>query len=174
MGSGMNSLLLRFAVSLVRGWTRAYTWRMPSDLGEFRCAEIESDLWELQQDLDRGRGLSPAAQVLGRFFMGLPDDVFWRVEQAFDGHDRRRRRTVALTTAVTCVLVVLWVLPGWLSRPAPRSRTRLVECANSSAPPQTTAEFRTRVITCAGVFFTPGRDDEARIRRPWSARGPRP
>ena len=159
----MNSLLLRFAVILVRGWTRAYTWRMPPDLGESRCAEIESDLWELQQDPDRGRGLSPAAQVLGRFFMGLPDDVFWRVEQAVDGHDRLRRRTVALT-AGTCVLVVLWVLPSWFSRPS--GRTRLVECANSSAPPQTTAEFRTRIITCAGVFFTPGRDDEARIRRP--------
>jgi hypothetical protein len=166
MGSGMNSLLLRFAVGLVRGWTRAYTWRMPPDLGESRCAEIESDLWELQQDPDRERGLSPAAQVLGRFFMGLPDDVFWRVEQAVAGHDRLRRRIVALTAAATCVLVVLWVIPGWLSRPAPRGRTRLVECANSSAPPQTTAEFRTRIITCAGVFFTPGRDDEARIRRP--------
>jgi hypothetical protein len=166
MGSCVNSLLLRLAVSLVRGWTRAYTWRMPAGLGESRCAEIESDLWELQQDPDRGRGLSPAGQVIGRFFMGLPDDVFWRVEQAVDGNDRLRRRTVALTAAATCVLVVLWVLPGWLSRPAPSGRTRLVECANSSAPPQTTAEFRTRVITCAGVFFTPGRDDEARIRRP--------
>jgi hypothetical protein len=94
MGSCVNSLLLRLAVSLVRGWTRAYTWRMPAELGES------------------------------------------------------------------------WVLPGWFSRPAPSGRTRLVECANSSAPPQTTAEFRTRVITCAGLFFTPGRDDEARIRRP--------
>jgi hypothetical protein len=164
MGSGMNSLLLRFAVSLVRGWTRAYTWRMPPDLGESRCAEIESDLWELLQDPDRGLGLSPAAQVLGRFFMGLPDDVFWRVEQAVDCNDQLRRRTISLAAA--CVLVALWVLPGWFSRPAPPGRTRLVECANSSDPPQTTAEFRTRIITCAGVFFTPVRDDEARIRRP--------
>jgi hypothetical protein len=161
----MNSLLLRLVVSLVRGWTRAYTWRMPAGLGESRCAEIESDLWEFQQDPDRGRGLSSAAQVLGRFFMGVPDDLFWRVEQAVDCNDRLRRRTIALAAAA-CVLVALWVLPGWFSRSAPSAGTRLVECANDSDPPQTTAEFRTRVLTCAGVFFTPGRDDEARIRRP--------
>ena len=60
MCSCMNSLLLRFAVSLVRGWTRAYTWRMPPGLRPVpRCAEVESDLWELQQDPDRDRGLSP-------------------------------------------------------------------------------------------------------------------
>src|SRR5438094_8714239 len=49
-GPGMMSRLLRLAIAFVRKWTRVYTARMSPELREARRAEIESDLWEVQQD----------------------------------------------------------------------------------------------------------------------------
>ena len=41
---------MTIAVTVGRTWTRAYTWGTPSVWAEQRRAEIESDLWEQQQD----------------------------------------------------------------------------------------------------------------------------
>ena len=53
---------MTLAVAAVRTWTRAYTWGTPSVWAEQRRAEIESDLWEQQQD-PNARSLAPAARA---------------------------------------------------------------------------------------------------------------
>ena len=53
---------MTLAVAVVRTWTRAYTWGAPSAWAEQRRAEIESDLWEQQQDPNGARGLAPAVR----------------------------------------------------------------------------------------------------------------
>ena len=151
----MKSRLLRLAIGLVRGWSRVYTWRMPSGLAESRRAEIESDLWELRHDPDGARGLNPAVHVIGRLLGGVPDDLAWRVERAGDGDDLVLRRTVAVTAAAAVLFVAFWILPAWMGHREPTGRTRVIECANASTPPETTPEFRMRVINCAGAFFGP-------------------
>ena len=78
----MSAALLRFAVALVRGWTRLYTWRMPPALRDDRRAEIESDLWEFQHDDDANAGLRAAAHLMARLLTGVPDDLGWSVDQA--------------------------------------------------------------------------------------------
>ncbi len=65
-GAGMTAPLFALAVAVLRAWTHVYTWRLDPVLRERRRAEIESDLWEFQQDPAGNRGLSPALQVLAR------------------------------------------------------------------------------------------------------------
>jgi hypothetical protein len=151
----MKSRLLRLAIGFVRGWSRVYTWGMPSGPAESRRAEIESDLWELQHDADGTCGLNPTVQMIGRLLGGVPDDLAWRIERAGDGEDLVLRRTLAMTAAAAALLVAFWILPVWMGRMGPTGRTRVLECANESRPPESTPELRTRVITCAGVFFGP-------------------
>jgi hypothetical protein len=151
----MNSRLLRLALGLVRGWSRAYTWRMPSGLAASRRAGIESDLWDFQHDPDCARGLNPAMHVIGRLLCGVPDDLAWRVERAGDGDDIVLRRAVAVTAVAAALFAAFWILPAWMRQGEPTDRTRVVECADESTPPETTPEFRMRVIQCAGAFFGP-------------------
>jgi uncharacterized protein (TIGR03435 family) len=78
----MTSSSMRVAIAAVRAWTRVYTWHMPAALREGRRAEIESDLWEFQEDAAGRRGPGHAAHVLFRLVLGIPDDLCWRMEQA--------------------------------------------------------------------------------------------
>ena len=71
----MTSPLFGLAVTVVRAWTRVYTWRLDPLPRERRRAEMESDLWEFQRDRGGNRGLSPAVQVLARMVIGVPDDL---------------------------------------------------------------------------------------------------
>ena len=61
------------AIELARLWTRVYTFGLDPALRDRRRAEIESDLWESQQDADGH------AQILPRLVAGAIDDVLWRV-----------------------------------------------------------------------------------------------
>ena len=61
----MTAPLFVFAVAVLRAWTHVYTWRLDPGLRERRRAEIESDLWEFQQDPAANRGLNPTLHVLG-------------------------------------------------------------------------------------------------------------
>ena len=149
----MTAELLRLAIAVVRGWTRAYTWGMPALLAESRRAEIESDLWELQHDPDGRRGFAPAVQVFARLMAGAADDLYWRLEHAAIEDNLLLRRTCALTLAAAFVFVVLWILPGILRQPVePHGRT--AACASALMPAESTAEFRLQVINCAGAFFS--------------------
>jgi hypothetical protein len=102
---------LDFATALVRAWTRAYTWRLHPAVRDTRRAEIESDLWEFQQDPDHGT--HPAAHVLARLLIGMPDDLSWRAEYAVARRSRIRTgvRFAAWTVATVIVAVALWILP---------------------------------------------------------------
>ena len=104
----MKSRSLRLAVAIVRAWTRLYTGRLESTLREARRAEIESDLWEFQQDSTRAHR-SPAAHVLIRLLLGIPADLSWRAEHAGIGN---RPGKIAVLTATTAAFLVmaLWVV----------------------------------------------------------------
>ncbi|HLG57908.1 MAG TPA: hypothetical protein VI485_21360 [Vicinamibacterales bacterium] len=104
----MNAPLLGAATALVLGWTRLYTWRMPTDVRAARLAEIESDLWESTQDPVTRGDLHPAAHVLLRLLVGVPDDVRWRVAQA--PAVRGSLRVFALTATMAVLLGALFVL----------------------------------------------------------------
>jgi uncharacterized protein (TIGR03435 family) len=97
------------AIAVVRAWTALYTWRMPPALREERRAEIDSDLWEFQQDANGDRGLGPALQVLFRLLAGIPDDLGWRLEHSASG-DKASRNTIALAATAAGGVIFLSVL----------------------------------------------------------------
>lgn len=115
----MTSRLLRLAVDLVRAWTRLYTWRLSPEAREMRRAEIDSDLWEFQQDAARSSSVSPALHVLLRLLIGVPDDLFWRVEQADVIRKPLLRTTIALTGAAL-VLTAAWLFTTLRANELPR------------------------------------------------------
>src|SRR5215467_8094597 len=101
----MTSLLTSSAASLVRGWTRLYTSRLPANVRERRRAEVESDLWESQQPED---GCTPAValHVLARLVLGIPDDLGWWIEQALVAGILRRQTLVVTGRFVGMALVL--------------------------------------------------------------------
>jgi hypothetical protein len=103
---------VRVAATIVRAWTRAYTWGMPSMWAEQRRSEIESDLWELRTDPDPARGLSPAIQILARLVAGIGDDVSWRLERTTFDDNVFLRKAVTIVALATVVLALLWASPG--------------------------------------------------------------
>jgi hypothetical protein len=135
----MHQFSMTAAVTIVRAWTRVYTWGAPSELAEQRRADIESDLWEQQQDPNGGRGLAPAVQVLLRLFTGIADDFTWRVEHTTLQDNVVIRRAVTLA-ATTVALSVLW---GSLGAAPP-----IAAC--SGAPRKPKVE---QVVKCVGAFF---------------------
>ncbi len=135
----MQQFSMSVAVTIVRVWTRVYTWGAPSAWAEQRCADIESDLWEQQQDPDGGRGLAPAVQILVRLFTGIGDDLSWRVEHTTLQDNVLIRRAVTLAVA-TAALSVLWGSSG--------AAPRMAGC--SSAPRKPKVE---QVVQCVGAFF---------------------
>jgi hypothetical protein len=149
----MRSPLLAAAIGVARGWTRFYTWQMEPALRASRRAEIESDLWAFEHDHGSFSRLNPAVHVVIRVLGGMPDDLCWRVEHV-DFEDGALRRRMVLTAAAVLV-ATLWILPSWFGQGAPSGRTAVLDCASRSAPPQTTPEFRMRVMACAGAYFGP-------------------
>jgi uncharacterized protein (TIGR03435 family) len=108
----MTSLAVRAAAALVRGWTRLYTQRLPVAIRERRRVEIESDLWESQRDAPDGRALGTAAGILARFFLGIPDDLVWWVEQATVSEGFRHRTVVVCGRIAGSVISIgaLWAI----------------------------------------------------------------
>lgn len=105
----MSAGLLRAAVDLARVWTRIYTLGMPPWERDARRVEIESDLWEFEQDhRTRGIGLvRTAGHALARLVLGMPDDLRWRIERT---PRRQAWRTVfAASTAAAAIYSVLWL-----------------------------------------------------------------
>lgn len=99
------------APALVRAWTHAYTWGLDAAVRDRRRAEIESELWEFQQDPDRGS--HPAAHMLARLIAGIPDDLSWRADHRAV---RRRRvstgvRIAAWTVGTFIIAAALFILP---------------------------------------------------------------
>jgi hypothetical protein len=103
----MTSVLVTCVAGVIRWWTRLYTSGLPFDQQEARRAEVESDLWESQEDtsLDQRSALSTAGEMAARLVMGLPDDLRWRYEQ-----QPPRGRAVWLEMAAACALFLIVVL----------------------------------------------------------------
>jgi hypothetical protein len=135
----MHQSPMTIAVTVVRTWTRVYTWGAPSVWAEQRRAEIESDLWDQQQDPNGGRGLAPAAQILLRLFAGIADDLRWHVECTTlqDNVLIRRAVTVAATTVA---LSMLWEASG--------AAPPIAGCPGVPRKPKVE-----QVIECVGAFF---------------------
>jgi hypothetical protein len=155
MGSGVSTLLLRVAIAVARHWARAYTRSLPSVHADARRAEIESDLWELQRDAERGRVWAPSAQVVGRLVLGAADDVWWRLEQVSVADSVQLRRTVACMVALS-MMGMLWMGASLVAnRSGAGGRARVEDCAQSAASPETTADLRLQMLSCAGAYFLP-------------------
>jgi hypothetical protein len=115
-----------FAITMTRAWTRVYTWHMRPDLRERRRAEIESDLWECQQDPETYHGVSPDVQIVLRLLRGMPHDLCWRVEQADVTDTRTRVAGMAAVSATVAILIgALWMFsflrPAALPVPQPEA-----------------------------------------------------
>ncbi len=100
-------MTLDIAESVVRSWTSLYTKGLGTDLGAARRAEVESDLWE-QGHIWREHGFSGLSwQLLGRWLLGIPSDVSWRLEQIVTRKETASKaggkleRTIKLHTTVT-------------------------------------------------------------------------
>ena len=77
----MNGLLT-LVIAIVRAWVGAYTRGLPADLRAERREEIDCDLWEHHRlaEIERITPTGAAGQILFRFILGIPEDIFWRVE----------------------------------------------------------------------------------------------
>lgn len=156
MGSCVKALPLRVAVALVRTWTRAYTRGLSSMHADARLAEMESDLWELQRDADRGRVWAPSAQVFGRLVLGAADDVCWRLEQVSIADSVQLRRTVACVAAALSMIGMFWMGAGLLANDSGfGGRAAAADCVQSAVARETNADLRLQVISCAGAYFLP-------------------
>lgn len=89
------------AADLARLWTRVYTVGLDPALRDARRAEIESDLWESQQDGDA------RTQILPRLVAGILDDLLWRVTHVSTG-------TWASTLRLVAICIALLALGQWL------------------------------------------------------------
>ena len=120
----MNFEMVTGAHGAVRWWVSAYTWGLPVDLRDRRRLEIESDLWEQQNKLEKGSS-SPgnaAIQVLVRFLGGVPADLLWRWDEGRDAlllaTNNGRRSGLAVVTgrrgplwfAVAAAALTLWMI----------------------------------------------------------------
>lgn len=76
------SRLLSMAAELAEVWTRFYTLGMPQTAQQRRRQEIASDVWECLAEVSTGeRGSRDAAvEILARVFLGIPDDILWRLD----------------------------------------------------------------------------------------------
>jgi hypothetical protein len=138
-GRGPMSQLFRLTLALVRGWTRLYTWRMPSAQREMRRAEIDSDLWEFQQDGRVAGDVAAALHVLARMLIGVPHDLSWRVEHSAAAPGRSLTAltlaAAALVTAATLIFETIRtpVLPR--APAAPMSGAFLLPAPQPPPPP---------------------------------------
>ena len=131
----MRSPLLLAAVTLVRLWTRVYSWRLPEAIRNARRAELESDLWECQQPGTRTAVLP--LEIIARLILGLPDDLVWRFE-----HDRARfqstRMALAVIAGAAAIVTVVWI--GLAAQhaerpPAPAAPARQLRHVEMPPPP---------------------------------------
>ena len=162
MAAVMTSSSMRVAIAAVRAWTRVYTWRMPAALREGRRAEIESDLWEFQEDAAGRRGPGHAAHVLFRLVLGIPDDLCWRMEQAAVDAPQVHGRIALGAYAVGAMLflIALWAIDA----DADRKRSGFAFAAPTAVVDQETlpplaagivATIRTAMLPAVGAESAP-------------------
>jgi hypothetical protein len=135
----MRPTLLALATTLVRVWTRVYTWGLEPRARDARRAEIDSDLWE-QVHAPAAGSLLPL-QIVGRLLLGMPHDLQWRLEGAWPIGAASRQ---ILLVAIASVLVfgTLWAVSASrlpeqpaIYRPAPEKRMDVARYPPPPPPP---------------------------------------
>jgi hypothetical protein len=133
----MGDRIVSFAAALARLWTCCYTYDMPPALRNARRAEIDSDLWEFEDDA-RQHGDGPviiAAHILVRLSLGLVDDLSWRFERA-EGRSALRRTSWWFAAGTLGLLVVtLWLFAPLLAGPGVPSPPKPPNLNFRASPP---------------------------------------
>jgi hypothetical protein len=90
-------------IRLTRCWVRLYTAGLPTEVREARRAELESDLWEQEQEAGAAgcRPTTTAIHVLWRFMLGIPADLSWRQQRGGSKIFRKAGRGAIEGAAVT-------------------------------------------------------------------------
>jgi hypothetical protein len=131
------------AATLVRAWTRLYTVGMPREPRDQRRAEIESDLWESEQQ-----------DAIVRLIRGMPADLGWRIEHV-DGAHPLHTALQLMTTLGLVVGALVWVFASFGQSelalpplpPAPIFAVERRSRPSPPPPPPTWHEFVARVNT---------------------------
>lgn len=148
----MRSELLPLATRLVRAWTRVYTHGLPRAERTARRAEIDSDLWEFEHDLEAPQGGWAATQVFVRLLVGIPDDLAWRMDVGAAAHRAPVRALaaagvmtgprrvsafgLAATIHVVAISAVVWVASrGPVLSPTPRGAVPRLAGIERRLPP---------------------------------------
>jgi len=139
--------MITVAVAIVRAWTLLYTCIMPAPVRDRRRAEIDSDLWEFQQDVATTRGVTPAMQMLLRLVAGLPDDLAWCIEHVADAEVAPGRTIVLIARTIGAALFIAVLLT--IAGDASRRRTGFV-----FDPPE--AREGRQTLLMAGIVATVG------------------
>ena len=139
---------LSLAVGALRLWTRLYTWRLAPTLAADRLAELECDVWEMQQDAQFGRGYRGARTILARLVEGMFDDLAWRMEQGPIEEQLIVRRALAVVVA-GAIVIGLWAVPAF----GVGGMRSVTACADEAPPPEATVDVRFELDRCTGAFF---------------------
>jgi hypothetical protein len=147
----MTSPLTRLAVMSVRAWTRVLTWRLPRHLGETRRAEIESDLWESQNQ--PAGATSTGAEILLRLLLGIPSDLVWRAEDVIGDNKIMYGKTALAAAAGVVMVAILWMFtisarpqfPPLPERPTPIYVEKRRTPPPPPPPPPSWREFAAKV-----------------------------
>jgi uncharacterized protein (TIGR03435 family) len=109
---------MKFAKACVRAWVWLYTQGLPHSERTARRDELESDLWEFETDMAGTGGFRCALHLILRFFLGIPDDLGWRIEQVSVAPPFTQRSVALTGRVVGAVLFVcaLWVIDADSSR----------------------------------------------------------
>lgn len=125
-------MMQTFATSLVRAWTRIYTWGMDPRAREARVAEIDSDLWESVQSGDR------VPDILARLIFGIVDDLVWRTTHDLIRETSARRTAafgVIVTLATLMIGAALWVFDAGRASQLPEPPSLMHFVASPPPPP---------------------------------------
>jgi hypothetical protein len=93
-----------------------YTRRLPEQLRDERRAEIDSDLWEHNAELDerRERSWLASLEVAGRTITGMPADLAWRNQQLSFARGATSVAPIEGTTMQTTEIAPKQGYPTWL------------------------------------------------------------
>jgi hypothetical protein len=148
MGPRVSTRAFAVAVAIARAWTRLYTLRLAAEIAEMRRAEIECDIWEMQQDPEADLGWPGALTVLARLFDGAVDDLAWRVEQA-PAEEQLFLRRAAAVMAAAVLIVGVWTVPALFAG----GMRNVTACAGEAPTPEAAPDLRFELVRCAGAFF---------------------
>jgi hypothetical protein len=129
----MTRQLARASVSAVAVWTRLYTAGMEAELRDRRRAEIESDLWESQQE--PRPALRLALELIARLVRGVPADLRWRSEHRQASLFEWFTVRFVGATAIATLVVLATFTPGQAYMPAAPAAPDLLGIRDRDTPP---------------------------------------